>query len=518
MASGSPRIRAAACVGLAGLHLLALLAAFCVPAAALWTTSRALWNTPASHDLPTSADIRRWLVLLSNTGIVVGVAVATALVLGSGAGLLAARTDLPGRRLVRSAALIGACVPVYVSSAFFLALAPRLIGFGSAALCGVLYGLVYTPLATLTLGAAFRAMDPELEDAALLDARRTQVLRHVTLPHSAWAYVATALVITLFVATDFTIADLLVVRTFAEECYIQYQLDHRQAGPLLTALPLVVVLAGVLAAAHARYRRVGEVSSSGTDTSPRTFRLGRWRTPAAWLVGISLLAAVGVPLGTLLNRIQPLEGLSGVIVGLVPELRNTAALVLLGATLVLLPAGGLAWRLARGGAVRWPLIPALILLLVLPAPVVGITLTGLLNRPGLLGHVYDSPLVVPIGYYVRFLPIAVLLLLPAAQRVPTELVWAARVDGCDSLGIARHVSWPAMRGDAALAWLIVAILCTGEIGTTVLVVPPGWETAAVRAFTLLHFGVYRDLAVLTLLALGIILLPAGGLLWLLRRS
>jgi iron(III) transport system permease protein len=495
-----------------------MLAAFCVPAAAFWEASRALWSTPASNELPSSADIRRWLVLLGNTSIVVGVAVATALALGSGAGLLAARTDLPGRRLVRAAALIGACVPIYVSSAFFLALAPRLIGFGSAAMCGVLYGLVYTPLATLTLGAAFRAVDWELEDVALLDAGPMRVIHHVTLPHSAWAFVATALLITLFVATDFTIADLLIVRTFAEECYIQYQLDRRQAGPLLTALPLVVALAVVLTAAHARYRRVGELSPAGAEQSPRTFRLGRWRTPVAWLAGISLLAAVGVPLGTLLNRARPLEGLPRVIAGLVPELRNTALLVLLGATLVLLPAGGLAWHLARGHAVRWPLIPALILLLVLPAPVVGITLTALLNRPGLLGHLYDSPLVVPLGYYVRFLPIAVLLLLPAARRVPTELVWAARVDGCDSLGIARHVSWPAMRRDTVLAWLIVAILCTGEIGTTILVVPPGWETAAVRAFTLLHFGVYRDLAVLTLLAVGIILLPAGGLLWLLRRS
>ena len=77
--------------------------------------------------------------------------------------------------------------------------------------------------------------------------------------------------------------------------------------------------------------------------------------------------------------------------------------------------------------------------------------------------------------------------------------------------------WPALRRDAVLAWLVVVILCFGEVGATMLVVPPGWETTAIRAFTLMHFGVYRDLAVLALLSIGCILLPWGGLVWLLAR-
>jgi iron(III) transport system permease protein len=157
-------------------------------------------------------------------------------------------------------------------------------------------------------------------------------------------------------------------------------------------------------------------------------------------------------------------------------------------------------------------------LLALPAPVVGISLAGLLDRPGVWGAIYDSPAIVVLAYLVRFLPMGVLLLVPGVQRIPQELEWAARLDGCDGPRMHWHVTWPAVRADAAVAWLVVVILCFGEVAATVLVVPPGWETAAVRAFTLLHFGVYRDLAVLAVLSVACILLPWGVLVWLLRRT
>jgi iron(III) transport system permease protein len=115
--------------------------------------------------------------------------------------------------------------------------------------------------------------------------------------------------------------------------------------------------------------------------------------------------------------------------------------------------------------------------------------------------------VIVIGYVVRFRPIGVLLLAAAVQRVPREIEHAARVDGCDWLATQRHVYWPAVASEAAIVWLIVVILSFADVGTTILVTPPGWDTAAVRAFTLLHFGVYRDLAVLAILSAGFILLP-----------
>ena len=91
------------------------------------------------------------------------------------------------------------------------------------------------------------------------------------------------------------------------------------------------------------------------------------------------------------------------------------------------------------------------------------------------------------------------------------------MDGCDWLREHWHVRIPAVLPDAVLAWLVVAILCFAEVGATKLLDVPGWETAAVEAFGLIHYGVYRDLAVLALLSVAFILLPWAGLVWLLQR-
>ncbi|HQL54584.1 MAG TPA: ABC transporter permease subunit, partial [Phycisphaerae bacterium] len=161
---------------------------------------------------------------------------------------------------------------------------------------------------------------------------------------------------------------------------------------------------------------------------------------------------------------------------------------------------------------------AVVVLLAVPAPVAAISLIGLLNRPGWPGAVYDSAAIVVLGYFVRFLPVAVLLLVPGVRRVPRDAERAARVDGCDWSREHWHVRLPALLPDVALAWLVLVIFSFAELGATLLLAPPGVTVAAVRAFTLLHFGVYRDVAVLAVLSVGLIVVPWALLMLLLWRG
>ncbi len=62
-----------------------------------------------------------------------------------------------------------------------------------------------------------------------------------------------------------------------------------------------------------------------------------------------------------------------------------------------------------------------------------------------------------------------------------------------------------------------ALLRRGGLHGAAVPPAPGWTTASVRAFTLMHFGVYRDLAVLALASVGCILFPWLLLVCLLKR-
>jgi len=519
METGSNRVSVRGLLGTcaAGLHIVVLLAVVAVPGYAMVNAVRALLEVSEPGRQAALIDLERWLVLLGNTVVVCCVALVTATLLGLVLGMLVARTDLPGRTAIVGVAILGACVPVYVSMVFIFSLIP-LWRFGSSAwLCGLLYGLFYTPLAVVVLAAAFRSADRDLEDQARLDADMPRVLRRVTIPQAGWGVATLGMLVVLLVATDFTIADILMIRTFAEEVYTQYALHRSPAGPVLASLPVLLVMAVLLVAIQVRYRLLGEHSPWQFGARPRTIPLGRWRPVVAVCCIVAVTACLGLPAGALLKRIESPSAFVTAVGGLQGELLVSGVLAAAGATVVAGLGVGLAWAALRMGRFRWLIWVAIVLLLAVPAPVAGISLIELLNRPGWAGRLYDSPAVIMLGYVVRFLPLGVLLLIPAVQRVPVEVESAARLDGCDWLATQRHVYWPAVTADVAIVWLVVAVLCFAEVGCTVLLAPPGWTTASVRAFTLMHFGVYQDLAVLALASVGCILFPWLVLVCLLKR-
>lgn len=489
------------------LHVAFLGAAAIVPLYALVAAARDLVANAGCAALLSNV-AATWPPLLDNTLVVTGVAVLVAVAWGTLLALLLTRTDLPGRHALLAALALAACVPVYVYLAMFFAWQPAALLSQNRLACGLAYALIYLPLATLLSAAALLAVDANAEEQALLDAPPLVVLWHVAVPLARWGCVAAAVVIALLVSTDYTIADMLLVRTFAEACYTQYQLDGHAAAAVLTALPGAVLLAGGLLVARFWLGAPGTILPWDAPAPPRRYRLRRWR----WVLALAC-AAVCVatlwPLGmALLHKLEVGRSALPIIQAYGHDLLRGLLLAASGATVMAVPALGSAWALAHcRGVVRGWLAAALLLLLATPAPVMAISLTRLLNRPGPAGWLYDSAAVVIVGYVVRFLALAVLLLAPAMRRIPQELEWAARLDGCDWLAAHVRVRWPLVWREAAVVWLVLAVLCFGEVATAQLLHPPGNPTAAVTAFQLLHGGVYRDVAWLAVLSAGAVLMP-----------
>ncbi|MEW6251104.1 MAG: hypothetical protein AB1716_10690, partial [Planctomycetota bacterium] len=378
-------------------HGLILLGALAVPASVVLAAALEMRAGEGSA-AAILADLPRWLALLGNTLIVTGAAVVVAVILGTALALLATRTDLPGRRALLSVLLLGACVPVYLMAVLFLPELPASRWLGSAAMCGLLYGVALTPLAALVIGLALQAGDRELEDQVRLEGGWWSVLRWALLPQAAWGIATAAALVLLLVATDYSLTDLLIVRTFAEEVYTQYALGSGRAGPLLTAVPLMFGLALLLLFVQARFRVLGEGSPAAAGARPEPLKLGRARWAAAGLVFVVLAVGCGLPLRSLIMQALPVdEGLGRTVLNLRWSLWSSCWLAAVGATLTVPPALGLAWGATRGGWSRGAIWAAVIVLLSVPAPVVGLGLIELLNRPALPAWLYDSVLPVVAG-------------------------------------------------------------------------------------------------------------------------
>ena len=247
-------------------------AVFVIPLLAL--VVRAPWRSVG--DVVTSGPIRSALWLSVATSLV---ATAVSIVLGVPLAWLLARSDLPGRSLMRAICTLSMVLPPVVAGvALFLALGRRgLIGdvldswFGialpfSTPAVVVAQIFVAMPFLVLTVDAAFQQIDGRAEDAARsLGASEWYVFRRVTLPSVRPALVAGAVLTWARALGEFgatiTFAGSLpgVTRTLPLEAYLALEVDADRA--VLVSLLLVAISFAVLVALRGRW--VGALSRSG---------------------------------------------------------------------------------------------------------------------------------------------------------------------------------------------------------------------------------------------------------------
>jgi len=69
-----------------------------------------------------------------------------------------------------------------------------------------------------------------------------------------------------------------------------------------------------------------------------------------------------------------------------------------------------------------------------------------------------------------------------------------------------------------LAWVVAFVFGMGELGATLLIVPPGWETLSLRIYGLMHYGAGELVAALCVVLILCGAVPALALCALLLRA
>jgi iron(III) transport system permease protein len=489
-------------------------------------------------DAALTADVGRPLGLAIETLRVVLGAEAIALPAGVLLALLLFRTDLPGRRFLLGWLGLSLFLPLPLHATAWLGTignagrsqaigsAPLLVGAWGAAF---VHAMAALPWVVLLVGLGVRSVEPELEEAAWMELPAWRVALGVTLRRSVGAIASAALAVGVLTAGDMTVTDLLQVRTYAEEAYIQSQLGEGPAAAARVALPPLAVLGGLILLGSHVVSRTDPARLASPRLRGPTWRLG----PARRAAGGAVLAIVGgilaVPLYGLVWRAGRVagqaaggrpphwspEGLAGTLVRAWPDvaepsalayqplrspLLSTAIWAALAASLAVLVGWMLAWKARRPGP--WAMLAAAVAALTLatPGPVVGLALKVAYLRFPLI---HDTGAIVGLAYTARVLPYAVIILWPALRSIPPEYLDAAAVDGHGPAGRARRVAIPVSRGAIVAAWFIAFVLAMGELPASNLVLPPGLMTISARVWMLLHTGVESHLAGVGLILMGL---------------
>jgi iron(III) transport system permease protein len=489
---------------------------------------------------------------LRNTLVVSTGAALLALVLGTPLALLLFRTDLPLRGAFTVLFTLPSAIPAFIWGMGWLALASpragylnRLLGDGTLNIYGpagiaFVEGLSGLPLVLLAGAAAFRRVDPALEEAArVCGASPVRALLTTTLPLALPSLMSGAVMVFLMAASSFGVPYLLGVsaspptRVLTTRIYELVLLGGdaglARASVLATGLLLLVPLALVATWVLGRSGRVR--LSAGKGVSSRLFPLGRARGPVTVAVGVTCAVWVLLPLAAiLLTSLQRSFGAdlawreltlahwSGVL--LEPRtLRATGRSLLLAAG-----AGGLVCLLGLAAAVLqrgfrragagvealavWPYaVPGTVLALALLLAFSRDLRFIVLGRVAFVLALAHTPWLLLIAYAAKYLALGARNSAEALAQLDPSLAEAARVSGAGPLRAFMDAPLPLLRPALVVAFVLAFLACATEITMSVLLVPAGSEVLGTLLFELQS---YADPAAAAVLACAFVALVVVG--------
>ena len=245
-----------------------------------------------------------------------------ALVIGGGMAFLAARTNVPGRKLIYFfgiaplflPALVGALAWAQLGSpaSGFINVVARAVGipdliniYSFGGLIFVL-GIYYAPYPFLMIHSALSLMNPDLEDAASLHgAKLSKMLRTITFPLVMPAVVGSGILVFALTVENFPVAQVIGVPGQVDTLpTLIYRLMNaspsRQNAAAAIAVVLTVLLMVVVAIQQRTVAKKQYTTVSGKGVRARRLPLRSWRWPAAGLAWLYFALAVVLPIGALL--------------------------------------------------------------------------------------------------------------------------------------------------------------------------------------------------------------------------
>jgi len=416
--------------------------------------------------------------LLWNTVRLLVAGVAAGTVLGVAGAWVVERTDVPARGWWHGILCAPLAVPAFVNGYGWVSTTHSVQSFPGAVM---VVTLSYYPLVYLPTVAALRRLDPAVEEVATsLGRSGWGVFFRVTLPAVSPAVLGGALLVGLHLLAEYGALQLLNYPTLTTAILQQYATVFN--GPEATLLALVLVtfcllLLGLelLLRGHRRRARVG----SGASGDPVRIRLGRLRWPVLAALGGLAGWALVVPLGALVRWL--VRGTSSTVdLGeLFAATGTTLALALFGgltATVIAVPVVWLAVR--HRGLLTTGIERSVYTASAMPGIVIALALVTVSVRvvPGL----YQTVVVLLLGYAILFLPRAVVSVRSTFELVPPGLEDVARNLGCTGPAVARRVTLPLVLPGLTAATALVALAVATELTATLLLAPLGTDTLATQ--------------------------------------
>ena len=477
-----------------------------------------------------------------NSLVFAGGSALLAFALGTTLAWLVERTNTPLRLVFIPIAVVPLILPgVLESIAWIFLLSPK-FGYLNVALMSLLGlesapfnvfsigGMIWVqavgqvPLAFLMMVAAFKSMDPSLEESAMMSGAGTwQTLRRVTLRLLMPTSASVLLILLVRSLEAFEIPALIGIpaRIFVYTseiflAYNEYPPDYGRGAALAVGL-LLLSAAGVWL--YTRGTRESErfQTVTGKAFRPRQFDLGLWRWAGFGFLALYFVVVVLLPFLVLLwasflpffaaPSLQALKLLSfdnyNYLFQFAPfssAMKNSLILALLSGSVAMLLTSLIAWIVYKS---RLPGAWTLDFLAFLPVAVPGIVLgmALILLYVAFPLPIYGTIWLLLIAYVTKYLPYGMRAASGSIIQVHRELEEAAATSGASWWQTFKRVTLPLLRPGFVAGWIYIFIVSFREFSTSILL-----ATGESRVLSILLFTMFEQGQVTVVAAIGVVMI------------
>ncbi len=380
-------------------------------------------------------------------------------------------------------------------------------------------GLHYSPMAFLIMTAAFRSMDPSLEESAMMSgAGIFQIAWRITLRLTWPAIFAALLILFIRAIESFEVPALLglpvgmqVFTSAIYESIHQYPSQIGLASSYATVL-LLIASVGIYMQSRLSSRGSKYATVTGKGFRPRTMDLGKWRylTASTFIIYFALIVLLPflVLLWSSFQKFYSVPSMAAARNMSLDAYRfilnypsfstavwNSILLALASATIVMLVTSVICWIVVKTKLPgRWLLDNIASLPLVFPGLVLGLAVMVLYLN--LQIGVYGTLWIMLIAYVTRFMPYGLRYNTTSMLQIHKELEESAHMSGASWVTTFWRVILPLLKPGLMAGWIYVLIVSIRELSASILLYSPGTEVVATVIWELWENGQFVELSAL----------------------
>jgi iron(III) transport system permease protein len=463
----------------------------------------------------------RHIGLVKNSLVLAVGTTCLSLAIGIPLAFLFQKTDLWLRNLFATVYIIPVLIPPYIQAIVWTHLdsvTTKWLNLNIYSPGGAIFvlTLTYFPFVTLPVTSGLRSIDRPQEEAGLLFRCPCQTLSRITLPLVLPYAYAGAVFVFIFSVTDFGVPDILRVHVYPVEIFIQFSAFYNEKAATMLSLPLMGIAVILLLIQRWSMKERVYVQLSGDKAESVQYHLGNFKPLAFGFCIILMLLSVGVPVWVLLKTAGSLALCLRVLSTSINQIAYSLVLAFCGAGLTVVLGFFLAYQLERNKASLNKLLSVAVFIpLAVPSVTLGIGLIQIWNRV-FVDYIYSSSLIIIFGYVGRFIPFAVIMLISGLKHLSPRLEEAALLFTPRWSEVVGKITVPLLKYTFITSFFIIFILSFGELGTTLMVIPPGKETVPVKIYNLMHYGSEPMVAALCIVIL-VIIMTFSGLFLILKK-